>query len=246
MQSMCAPDRRAQRRVDLPTEPDRRRIPDDPGRHRTSSGPKNRICIVAPPVYPKGPLMAGMPGGRADGRTTTERTDLAGYDAGMRSAVALVGVIVFVVACDDGKPSAADSKVDEPAAADQPEAKAKPTSTPVEPAPEGTVWLQPGKRLVQTCDTNAGCPSALQPEGAKMCAESKLAGKTWRLPTLEEAKRFAGTQGLHDLTTFHWTSEPFAEDDQQVWIVDPQSGQSTTIPRDRKPFEVRCVADVEP
>ena len=32
-----------------------------------------------------------------------------------------------------------------------------------------------------------------------------------------------------------------AEDAAQAWIVDPKTGQETTIPRDRKPFRIRCV-----
>jgi hypothetical protein len=99
-----------------------------------------------------------------------------------------------------------------------------------------------GDLLVQLC-AEPECPKLLQPAGAEHCKSLALGeGLTWRLPTREEVKSLAGRSELAQLEGFHWTDTAFSEDDGQVWIFDPVGGQETTIPRDRKPFTIRCVS----
>lgn len=112
------------------------------------------------------------------------------------------------------------------------------------PPPEGAALLPDRKRpiYVQLCDKAHACPDLLQPAGETHCRDLKLGGlPSWRLPDQDEVKRFAGIAGLEALEGFHWTRTAFAEDAAQAWIVDPKAGTETTIPRDRKPFRVRCV-----
>ncbi|MBK9758022.1 MAG: hypothetical protein IPO88_31810 [Nannocystis sp.] len=148
-----------------------------------------------------------------------------------------------------GPPAQAPAKaVDTPAKLDPkpPTAPDAPFATPKArppPAPEGAVLLEPPLYALR-CDAAHPCPSLLQPAGETHCRELRLGGLAhWRLPDREEVKRFAGVQGLEQQDGFHWTRTPFAEDAAQAWIVDPKSGQETTIPRTRKPFTIRCVFD---
>lgn len=120
-----------------------------------------------------------------------------------------------------------------------------PPSEPA-PAPDGAVALRSPDLYVQTCDAEHACPKLLQAAGDDHCGGLDWGGLKWRLPEHTEAKRFAGAPGLQDLETFHWTRTPYAEDDAQVWVVDPKSGQETTLQKTRKPFVVRCVADPKP
>lgn len=116
--------------------------------------------------------------------------------------------------------------------------KAKPP-----PAPAGAVLLDPPLYAL-SCDAKHPCPALLQPAGETHCRDLVLGGIAhWRLPDRDEVKRFAGVAGLEQLAGFHWTRTSFAEDAAQAWIVDPTSGQETTIPRARKPFTIRCVFD---
>ncbi len=133
------------------------------------------------------------------------------------------------------KPPAADES-------EQPKPFATPKAQPP-PAPEGSVLLDP-PLYVQSCSAGVPCPALLQPAGETHCRELELGGREhWRLPDREEVKRMAGVAGLEALTGFHWTRSAYAEDAGQAWIVDPATGQETTIPRDRKPFTIRCVFD---
>lgn len=131
----------------------------------------------------------------------------------------------------------------------------RPTATPP-PPPEGAVTLAPNpgetdpkKSLwlyVQDCSDVAPCPKFLQTEAEVHCREFKLGVREhgWRLPSRHEAERFSQLEGLAQRAGYHWTRTPFAEDMMQVWIVDPSgAGPSTTIPRKRKPFTVRCVME---
>jgi hypothetical protein len=144
-----------------------------------------------------------------------------------------------------------------PAAASAPPAKAEPAAPPpaktepfAEPKlnppapPDGAALLPDRKKpiYVQRCDPGHACPDLLQPAGETHCRDLELGGfKHWRLPDREEVKRLGEIAGLEQAEGFHWTRTAFAEDAAQAWIVDPKSGQETTIPRDRKPFRVRCV-----
>ncbi len=144
-------------------------------------------------------------------------------------------------------PAQAATAVDAPAKPDPkpatPDAPfAAPTARPP-PAPDGAVLLEPPLYALR-CDAAHPCPSLLQPAGETHCRELRLGGLAhWRLPDRDEVKRFAGAAGLEQQDGFHWTRTPFAEDPAQAWIVDPKSGQETTIPRTRKPFTIRCVFD---
>jgi hypothetical protein len=145
----------------------------------------------------------------------------------------LLGAIAIVLGCD-----AAPA----PAAAPPPAADAKPAAKApaLAPAPEGATIL--GKLYVQTCAASGSCPTVLQVEGAAHCSALATGGLAWRLPTQAELKSWRGKPGLVGFEGFHWSSTPFADAPDQVWIFDPTSGSETTIPKDRKPFMVRCVA----
>lgn len=164
----------------------------------------------------------------------------------------LTGLALFFLACGADPPAPKpqlpatpttdakkDAKPDAPATPDQPFAtpKLKPP-----PAPEGAVLLDP-PLYVQRCDPDHKCPKLLMPAGETHCRELELGGhKGWRLPDRGEVKRF-NHGDLAELEGFHWTRTAYADDNAQAWIVDPKSGQETTIPRDRKPFTIRCVLD---
>lgn len=123
---------------------------------------------------------------------------------------------------------------------------AKPTAEPP-PAPEGAVTLRDPWLYVQTCAEPHPCPELMQPAGDAHCRELDLGGfVNWRLPNKDEVPRFEGVDGLENTAGYHWTRTPFGEDASQVWIVDaedPQNAPATTIPRDRKPFRIRCVQE---
>ena len=102
-----------------------------------------------------------------------------------------------------------------------------------------------GKLEVQTCEDTYPCPDFVADEGARYCGGLDLSGKGWRLPTRDELDSLSGVDGLQELTGYHFSATPYAEDEKQVWIVDPsKASQATTIPRDRKPFRIRCVREV--
>nr|WP_263429789.1 DUF1566 domain-containing protein [Nannocystis pusilla] len=112
------------------------------------------------------------------------------------------------------------------------------------PPPDGAALLPDRKKpiYVQRCDPGHPCPDLLQPAGETHCRDLELGGfEHWRLPDRDEVKRLGEIAGLEQAEGFHWTRTAFAEDAAQAWIVDPKSGQETTIPRNRKPFRVRCV-----
>jgi len=113
------------------------------------------------------------------------------------------------------------------------------------PAPEGSLALPDPWIYVQTCAEPFPCKDLLQPAGDAACRELRLGGhEDWRLPSKDEVPRFHGVAGLEATAGYHWTRTPFEDDLAQVWIVDPSGeGPSTTIPRDRKPFRVRCVKE---
>ena len=127
--------------------------------------------------------------------------------------------------------------------------KAEPFASPVlkpPPPPEGAALLPDRTRpiYVQRCDPDHPCPDLLPPAGETPCRGLELGGFThWRLPDRDEVKRFGELAELELAEGFHWTRTAFAEDAAQAWIVDPKSGQETTIPRTRKPFRVRCVIE---
>jgi len=143
--------------------------------------------------------------------------------------------LVIVLGCD-AAPAPAPSEAPPPAAPAKPAAKA-PT---LAPAPRGTTIL--GNVYVQTCASEGSCPALLQVAGVAHCKALVLGGLAWRLPTQAELKSWRGKPALAGFDGFHWSSTPFADAPDQVWIYDPTSGSETTIPADRKPFTVRCVA----
>lgn len=153
-----------------------------------------------------------------------------------------------LLACggDASKPAApAPAATPAPALAPPAPAPGEPFATPnakPPPPPVGAIALDKPPLYVQTCDPEHPCPALLQPAGEAHCRDLKLGDyeSGWRLPDREEVKRFRG-DGLHALEGFHWTHSAYADDPKQAWIVDPVGGQETTIPRDRKPFTVRCV-----
>lgn len=149
----------------------------------------------------------------------------------------------------EGAEKAEKSETDDPDG-ETPEDKeatfAQPNPTPPK-APEGSITIADPWLYVQTCAESHPCPDLKQPAGDAHCRELKLGGQEgWRLPSKDEVPRFKGAEGLEQLAGYHWTRTPFEDDMGQVWIVDPEDPQaapSTTIPRDRKPFRVRCVKE---
>lgn len=173
----------------------------------------------------------------------------------------LLAALVLGAGCNkqqDAKPEAEaeQAKPDDPVAddpdADDPDADAKeanfanPKSEPP-PAPEGAITLADPWLYVQTCADPHPCPELTQPAGDAHCRELKIGGHVnWRLPDKQEVARFGGVEGLEARAGYHWTRTPFADDQGQAWIVDPEDPQgapATTIPRDRKPFRIRCVKE---
>lgn len=146
----------------------------------------------------------------------------------------LLRALVIVIGCD-AAPAPAPAEAP-PAAPAKPAAKA-PT---LAPAPQGATIL--GNVYVQTCAAEGSCPQLLQVAGEAHCKALATGGLAWRLPTQAELKSWRGKSGLVGFDGFHWSSTPFADAPDQVWIFDPTSGSETTIPKDRKPFTVRCVA----
>lgn len=165
-------------------------------------------------------------------------------------ARALVLSSMVLGACSPGEAPRATPAPEKPAAEapkgaapGKSEPFADPKLTPP-PPPAGAALLPDRKRpiYVQRCDPAHACADLLQPAGETHCRELDLDGfKNWRLPDREEVKRFSEVSGLEGLAGFHWTRTAFAEDAAQAWIVDPQAGHETTIPRTRRPFRVRCV-----
>jgi hypothetical protein len=171
----------------------------------------------------------------------------------------LLAALVLGTGCDkkqDAKseaksePEAPEAKADPDAddpGADAKEANfAEPKSEPP-PAPEGAITLADPWLYVQTCAEPHPCPDLTQPAGDAHCRELKIGGHVnWRLPSKDEAARFGGVEGLEARAGYHWTRTPFEDDMDQVWIVDPEDPQgapATTIPRERKPFRIRCVKE---
>ena len=156
----------------------------------------------------------------------------------------------WMPACGGAPPAPTPAKAAEaPVTAPAPvtEAPAAPFATPTAkppPPPAGVALLDP-PLYVQRCDASLPCPSLLQPAGEAHCRGLTIGGlKGWRLPDRAEVARFArptGPDALDALAGFHWTRTAYADDSKQAWIVDPKTGQETTIPRDRKPFTIRCV-----
>lgn len=154
-------------------------------------------------------------------------------------------VLVCTTACDKRaaptSASAAKAEDASPPADDAPVESA--VEPPAPPPVEGAVFDR--GVYVQTCGEPDGCPSMLQEPAASHCTALELAGRSWRLPSKDEATRFAGLE-IEQMGGYHWTNTEYAEDEAQVWIVDPARDQPTTIPRDRKPFRVRCVSERGP
>lgn len=158
----------------------------------------------------------------------------------------LMSVSAFTAGCGDTKKNEAAPKADQipkqrATQAKAPEKKASPSPPP---APTGALTITDPPLFVQTCAKEHPCPSLLQAEGEQHCNKLTLGtAHGWRLPTREEVERMRGNEGLAELGGYHWTSTAFDQDESQVWIVDPTSDQPTTVPRDRKPFRIRCVKE---
>lgn len=147
----------------------------------------------------------------------------------------------------DAKPEPAKLDPDEPQPKEQAASFAQPRTDPP-PGPEGTITLSDEPWLyVMTCAEPNPCPELLQPAGDAYCRELKLGGHVnFRLPSKDEVPRFRGVEQLEKRAGYHWTRTPFADDMGQAWIVDPEDPEgapATTIPRDRKPFRIRCVKE---
>ncbi len=164
-----------------------------------------------------------------------------------------VGLAVMLIGCGGSKPN--DTKAgakpakqiddDDPPIDETQEATfANPKVEPPK-APDGSIALRDPWLYVQTCAEPHPCETLEQPAGDAACRELRLGNyEGWRLPSKDEVPRFQGVAGLEATAGYHWTRTPFDDDLGQVWIVDPSGeGPATTIPRDRKPFLVRCVKE---
>jgi hypothetical protein len=175
----------------------------------------------------------------------------------------LVVAALSVCACDSGgstpdarsgaepgeptaKQAVSDPDRDRPEDDHEQASFATPTAKPP-PAPEGAIALPDPWLYVQTCSEAHPCPLLKQPAGDAHCRALVLGGHDgWRLPSKAEAVRFGGVEGLEATAGYHWTRTPYEHDLGQVWIVDPadpKSAPATTIPRERKPFRIRCVKE---
>jgi hypothetical protein len=179
----------------------------------------------------------------------------------MRRLVATVSVMSLALALGCDKQPASDTQA-MPQAAANPDPNADPDADPgaddkeanfatptaePPPAPEGSITLRDPWLYVQTCAEPHPCPDLLQPAGDAHCRELRLGGHVnWRLPSKDEVLRFKGVEGLEATAGYHWTRTPYEDDMAQAWIVDPEDpsgAPATTIPRDRKPFRIRCVKE---
>jgi hypothetical protein len=157
--------------------------------------------------------------------------------------------LLLASACED-KATPVSAKVADRAPAEAVAAvaelpRAEPTPAPDPELPEIIGARRLGKLEVQTCEDIYPCPDLVADEGIRFCEGLELSGKGWRLPTRDELDSLSGVDGLQELTGYHFSATPYEEDLKQVWIVDPsQASQATTIPRDRKPFRIRCVREV--
>jgi hypothetical protein len=143
-----------------------------------------------------------------------------------------------------------DSDKSEPGDEPKPNEKAASFAEPKmepPPGPEGTITLPDPWLYVQTCAEPHPCPELTQPAGDAHCRELQLGGHVnFRLPSKDEVPRFRGLEKLEARAGYHWTRTPFDDDMGQAWIVDPEDPEgapATTIPRDRKPFRIRCVKE---
>jgi hypothetical protein len=180
----------------------------------------------------------------------------------MRHAVVLTVVTASLgVGCDkqsskanekDESAAKPEAKPDAPEPGDEPKPDekaasfAQPKMEPP-PGPEGTITLPDPWLYVQTCAEPHPCPELTQPAGDAHCRELQLGGHVnFRLPNKDEVLRFRGVEKLEARAGYHWTRTPFDDDIGQAWIVDPEDPEgapATTIPRDRKPFRIRCVKE---
>ncbi len=157
-------------------------------------------------------------------------------------------LLLSLSACGaDPPPATAPAPTPAPAVKPAPTPDAdKPFATPTAkppPPPDGAALLDP-PLYVTRCDADHPCPELLQPAGETHCRDLRLGGLVhWRLPDRAEVQRFNTGVGMEKLEGFHWTRTPYAEDAAQAWIVDPKTGQETTVPRGRKPFTIRCVIE---
>lgn len=177
----------------------------------------------------------------------------------MRHAIAVAVVsLSLAVGCGTSSPDKSAGKADESKAKtetdkadDEPRDEkaasfAQPKTEPP-PGPPGTITLPEPFLYVQTCAEPVPCPELTQPEGDAHCRTLQIGGHVnWRLPSKDEVPRFRGVEQLEARAGYHWTRTPFEEDMKQAWIVDPEdpdAAPATTIPRDRKPFRIRCVKE---
>ena len=113
-------------------------------------------------------------------------------------------------------------------------------------APIGSI-LVPGHSIAaRVCDLPKACPLFKLAAARHSCETlAKHQGKAWRLPTRTEAQSFGAVGRAEDGQAYHWTSTPFVEDPQQMWIVMPQRPEvATTYRGEQKAFITRCVVDL--
>lgn len=181
------------------------------------------------------------------------RSTLAAMTSLSRTSSATLLCALLLAACDksgaepagkSGDAKAKDAKDDPPRDETKEASFADPKIEPP-PAPAGAIALADPWLYVQTCAEPHPCKELEQPAGDAACRELRLGNyEGWRLPSKNEAERFADAPGLEARSGYHWTRTPFEDDVDQVWIVDPSGeGPATTIPRTRKPFKVRCVKE---
>ena len=165
--------------------------------------------------------------------------------------IALISLLPVLDGCDK-EPAAASQELEPngkgpkvsaatPTKAPEKTAFAKPVAE-APPPPEGALLLEKGELYVRSCADEVNCPMLLQAQGETFCGELELGTfHDWRLPLKDEVPGLAALPEAERREGYHWTGSADEMNAKMAWIVDPAGAQPTTIPRDRKPFRIRCV-----
>lgn len=82
------------------------------------------------------------------------------------------------------------------------------------------------------------------------CKTLRLAGKSWRLPSIEEMNTLAdksrylpdNSRVFPEVQDFYWSSTADASDETRAWVIQAWRGSAHSVLKDIYPRSVRCVA----